>query len=66
MKNPDRLRPCPFCGEVVHMTKSEEFDMFGFWHKTMIGKCPLQEGVFIHRVSREEAIEIWNGSMNDD
>lgn len=56
----EKLKPCPFCGEVVRMTERPEDDMFGFWHKTMEGKCPLRVGVFIHRVSREEAIEIWN------
>lgn len=55
------LKPCPFCGEAVRMISRPEDDMHGFWHKSMTeGECPLRLGVFVHRVSKEEAAEIWN------
>lgn len=60
------LKPCPFCGEQIRMIGRPADDMFGFWHKSMSGKpCPLRVGVFLHRVSEEESIEIWNRRVSE-
>ena len=61
------LKPCPFCGEPVKMEKTAVFEKsFGFYHKDMLGKCPLSLGVFIHDVSENEAIEIWNRRFGNE
>lgn len=63
----EKLKPCPFCGENVKIISRPADDMHGFWHGRMDGNnCPLRVGVFVHRVSRNEAIAIWNRRATND
>ena len=72
MKAMIELKPCPFCGRKVVMSKSPIYKMYNIWHGEYApGSCAIIEPIMIDtRVAKnfEQAASWWNmrGGRKDD
>lgn len=57
----ENLKPCPFCGDTVHIQYESDIKAFTVWHKG--NKCKFIEPFCINgdeAKSLNEAYKVWN------